>query len=75
VHDARVAERFDEGAERFLREIACALSRLEIEAAASVRIEPPWVERAAMDPRQTPTRPELEDREAGQIARLLQRAQ
>jgi hypothetical protein len=75
VHDARVAERFDEGAERFLREIAGAPFRLEIEAAASVSVEPPWVERAAMNPRQTSTRPEFEDREAGQGPRLLQRAQ
>jgi hypothetical protein len=28
-----------------------------------------------MDPRETPTRPQIEDREAGQVARLLQRAQ
>jgi hypothetical protein len=75
VHDARVAERFDECAERFFREIAGTPSRLEIEAAASVGVEPPRVQPAAMNPRQTSTRTQVEDREAGQVARLSQRAQ
>jgi hypothetical protein len=70
VHDARFAERFDEGAERLLCEIAGALLWLQVEAAASVRAEPPWVQLAAMNPRQTPTRPQVEDRETGQVAWL-----
>ena len=75
MDDTRAAERFDEGAERFLREIAGAPPGLEIEAAAPVGAEPPWAVRTAMDPRQTATRTELDDWEAGQGARLLQRAQ
>jgi hypothetical protein len=51
VNDARVPECLDERAEGFRRDVAGALLWLEIEAAAAVRAEPPWVERAAMDPR------------------------